>query len=110
MNFGQPLDFTLQYSPTAVGVHNGTITIVDNMARQTHTIPLSANCINTTITALPYSQNFDGVTPPDLPVDWTKLVQATVTGADVNTYASTTYAHSQPIASGCSTPPMPTRR
>ena len=96
VNFGQPLDFTLQYSPTAVGVHNGTITIVDNMARQTHTIPLSANCINTTITALPYSQNFDGVTPPDLPVDWTKLVQATVTGADVNTYASTTYAHSQP--------------
>lgn len=96
VNFGVPASFTLQFAPTTAGVHNGTITIVDNMARQTHTITLTANCINTTITTLPYFQNFDAATPPDLPVDWTKIVQSTVTAANVDTYASTTYAHSQP--------------
>jgi len=96
VNFGLNATFNLQYNPTTVGAHTGTITIVDNMARQTHTIALNGNCINTTITALPYSQNFDAVTPPDLPVDWTSIVQSTSTSAAVNTYASTTYAHSQP--------------
>lgn len=96
VNFGVNATFSLQFLPTTVGTHAGTITIVDNMARQTHTINLTANCINTTITALPYAQNFDAVTPPDLPVDWSSIVQSSATAADVNTYASTTYAHSQP--------------
>jgi len=48
------------------------------------------------VNTLPYYQNWDAVTPPDLPFDWTSIVQATVTTAYVNTFASTTYAHSQP--------------
>ncbi|HPI43515.1 MAG TPA: CARDB domain-containing protein, partial [Candidatus Cloacimonas acidaminovorans] len=48
------------------------------------------------VNSLPYSQNFDLVIPPALPFDWTSIVQAAVTTAYVDTYASTTYAHSQP--------------
>ena len=49
------------------------------------------------VTELPYMQNFDiSVIPPELPYDWTSIVQSTGTSAYVDTYASTTYAHSQP--------------
>ncbi|WP_044279130.1 carboxypeptidase regulatory-like domain-containing protein [Candidatus Cloacimonas acidaminovorans] len=48
------------------------------------------------VNSLPYFQNFDLVIPPVLPFDWTSIVQAAVTTAYVDTYASTTYAHSQP--------------
>jgi hypothetical protein len=51
------------------------------------------------IDALPYTQNWDLVTPPGLPFDWTSIVQSTSTSAFVGTYASTTYAHSQPNTS-----------
>ncbi|HNX38846.1 MAG TPA: carboxypeptidase regulatory-like domain-containing protein, partial [Candidatus Cloacimonadota bacterium] len=45
-----------------------------------------------------YTQNWEGVTAPVLPFDWTSIVQATVTSASVNTYSTTaTYAHSVPM-------------
>ncbi len=48
------------------------------------------------IVALPYFQNWDLVTAPILPFDWTNIVQSSNVGALVATYASATYAHSQP--------------
>ena len=48
------------------------------------------------IETLPYTQNWDQVTAPELPFDWTRIVQSTSTSAFVGTYSSTTYAHSQP--------------
>ncbi|MDD3143486.1 MAG: carboxypeptidase regulatory-like domain-containing protein, partial [Candidatus Cloacimonetes bacterium] len=48
------------------------------------------------IDVLPYTQNWDLVTAPALPFDWTNIIQSTSTTAFVGTYASTTYAHSQP--------------
>jgi hypothetical protein len=96
IGFGETLTFTANYAPTAEGTHAAAITIQDNMARLPHTVNLTAHCIDTTINALPYFQNFDGVTPPALPVDWNSIVQSSATAAAVNTYASTTYAHSQP--------------
>jgi hypothetical protein len=108
--FGQTATFVARYLPTAVGNHTATITVTDNMARSytftlnsngggsrlPHTIALSGTCIDTTLNTLPYVQAFDGVTAPDLPPDWTNIVQSTSTSAVVGTYASTTYAHSQP--------------
>lgn len=109
LQFGQVTTFQARYLPTAVGVHTATITVTDNQgtrhsfalnsndaSRTPHTVALSGNCIDTTLNTLPYAQNFDGVTPPELPPDWLSLVQASATAASVNTYASTTYAHSQP--------------
>ncbi|MEN6444774.1 MAG: carboxypeptidase regulatory-like domain-containing protein [Candidatus Cloacimonas sp.] len=110
--FCEAINFTARYNPTAVGNHTATITITDNLAttytitlnsgrtdrreRIPHTVSLSGNCIDTTLNTLPYTQNFDQVTVPILPVDWMKIVQSTSTSAVVETYASTTYAHSQP--------------
>ena len=96
IDFGETVTFSVNYAPTAAGAHTGTITIVDNMARQTHTVALNGNCIDTQINTLPYAQNFDAVTAPVLPPDWSAIVQSTSTSAVVATYASTTYAHSQP--------------
>ena len=96
ISFGQQLNFNLNYSPTAEGTHTATITIVDNTTRETHTITVTANCIDTQINTLPYLQNFDAVATPDLPVDWGSIIQSTSTSAFVGTYSSSTYAHSQP--------------
>lgn len=49
-----------------------------------------------TITTLPHTENFDSVTPPDLPYGWSKIVETTSSYPYVETYASTTYAVSPP--------------
>ncbi|MCK9158710.1 MAG: carboxypeptidase regulatory-like domain-containing protein, partial [Candidatus Cloacimonas sp.] len=108
--FCENLSFTARYNPTAVGDHTATITITDNLGttytlklnnegrsdRDSHTVSLSGNCIDTTVNTLPYVQNFDQVTAPSLPIDWMKIVQSSSTSAAVDTYSSTTYAYSQP--------------
>ncbi len=91
---GQSITFVGRYSPTAAGTHSATITITDN--RMTHTVALTGTSIDATIYTLPYAQNFDEVTPPALPLGWSAIVQSTSTTAVAATYASTTYAHSQP--------------
>ncbi|MCK9185548.1 MAG: choice-of-anchor J domain-containing protein, partial [Candidatus Cloacimonetes bacterium] len=48
------------------------------------------------ILSLPYSQNFDGVTAPAMPAEWTGYVNSTNTFATAETYSSTTYAVSAP--------------
>lgn len=48
------------------------------------------------IVELPYLQNWDAVSVPALPYDWTKIIESTSTSATVSTYSSTTNAHSQP--------------
>ena len=88
---GQALNFILHYAPTTAGVHTGMITIVDNITRQTHTIPLSATCVDPTIYTLPYAQNFDGATAPNLPLEWTRLVQTTSPSAYVRSTVNQFY-------------------
>ncbi|MCK9349576.1 MAG: hypothetical protein M0P41_11605, partial [Sphaerochaeta sp.] len=48
------------------------------------------------VLSLPYSQNFDGVTAPNLPAQWVGMLNPTSTSWYVDTYSSTTYAVSQP--------------
>ncbi|MDZ4122003.1 MAG: choice-of-anchor D domain-containing protein, partial [Candidatus Cloacimonadaceae bacterium] len=77
---GQSVAFTVNYAPTSAGVHNAIVTIVDNITRQTHTVEISANSLDPTIYTLPYMQNFDAVTAPALPVDWSTLVSTIGSG------------------------------
>jgi len=89
MNTGQTSSFTVAFNPATPGAHTAIVTITDNMTRLPHTVSLSGNAIDTTIYTLPYVQNFDTVIPPALPMDWTRIVQSTVTSAYVQTYTTT---------------------
>ncbi|MDZ4181922.1 MAG: carboxypeptidase regulatory-like domain-containing protein [Candidatus Cloacimonadaceae bacterium] len=92
LNFGETITFVGRYLPTAEGTHTATITVMDNMTRLPQTIALTGNCIDTQINALPYAQNFDAVTVPNLPPDWNRIVQATVTTAYAQTYTTTPFS------------------
>jgi hypothetical protein len=86
---GQSATFTVQYLPTATGNHSGTINITDDLARTTHTVALSGNCVDPTITAIPYVQNFDTATTPNLPLGWQKITAGSGTVSTVsNTFFS----------------------
>ncbi len=80
---GQTSTFSCIYQPTAAGLSNAVITIADNLnwKRAIHLIPLQGSCYDPTIYSLPYSQNFDGVTTPGLPLDWLKYVPTTSNGS-----------------------------
>ena len=76
LTIGQSATFTVQYAPTAVGTHNGTVTITDN--RGTTVVNLSGQCYDPTITAaqLPYTNSFEDIwegTPPAPVLGWTVI-------------------------------------
>jgi len=92
---GQTIPLNVVYAPTAAGTHTGTITITDDQNRIIHTVPLTATCIDPTIYSLPYAQNFDNVTAPNIPLDWTVINQAN----------NTTYAYLRTITDNSYSPP-----
>lgn len=100
---GQSLVLSVTYAPTEAGTHTATITIEDNQGtrrtinlgarnqatnRTEHTVAITGIALDATITALPYTYSFDDVTAPALPIQWSKLVQATA-AALVQTYTTT---------------------
>jgi hypothetical protein len=89
LNSFQSVSFTARYNPTAVGNHVATIVITDNLTRTEHPVDLQGSCIDPTIYTSPYVQNFDTVTVPALPIDWSKLEIAPGT---VQTNTTTPYS------------------
>jgi len=83
LNTGQTATFTVRYNPTAAGNHATTVSITDN--RMVHTVAITGTSLDATIYTLPYTQNFDTVTVPAFPVDWSSIYQATVTTGYVKT-------------------------
>ena len=102
LNTGQTVTFTARYNPLAAGAHAATITIVDNQgqtrsvqtdrSRTPHTALVSGTCIDPTIVALPYQENFDTVTAPILPVQWTSIRQSTSISAVVQTDSGSSFS------------------
>ncbi|MDD4310100.1 MAG: carboxypeptidase regulatory-like domain-containing protein, partial [Candidatus Cloacimonetes bacterium] len=98
LNTGQSITFIARYNPSSVGNHAATVTINDNLrialgsreahSRTPHAVELSGICIDPTITSLPYLQNFDAVTAPEIPVQWSRIVQGTSTQSIISTAAS----------------------
>ena len=86
---GQTINFSVLYAPTAAGTHTATVSITDNLTRVVHTVAITGTCIDATIYTLPYSQNWDAVTVPALPLGWTSIVQSSVTTAYVKTVTTT---------------------
>lgn len=68
---GQSATFTVQYAPTAVGTHVGTVTLTDN--RTVTTVDLDGTCYDPTISSFPWTENFDSVTVPNLPLGWSSI-------------------------------------
>lgn len=100
---GQSMTFNVQYSPTATGSHTAAINITDNLARLTHTVNLSGNCTDPTITSMPHTQNFDTVTVPALPLGWQKLTTGTGT---VSTVSNTSYSAPNSVLMNNSNSPL----
>jgi hypothetical protein len=69
---GQSANFTVQYAPTAVGTHTGTVTITDN--RAVTTVNLSGSCYDPSISTFPFVESFDGDT--FAPLGWTNVKTA----------------------------------
>lgn len=67
---GESTTFTVQYLPTtaAGNPHTGSVTVT--YSRTDHVINLTGSCVDPTITTFPYTENFDGVTIPNLPLSW----------------------------------------
>jgi|GEM_PF-1356358 len=90
---GASASFTVEYAPLAAGTHTGTVTIThDGGSKAYHYIDLNGICVDPTIYSgdLPYTQNFDDITAPALPLGWTKQVNSTSTYAYVQTYIYST--------------------
>lgn len=97
LNALQAMQFSCTYSPESEGTHTATISITDNQTRQTYQIPVDGSCVDLTINTLPYLQNFDTTTPPELPLNWTSLIVpgglgASVTTEDGGAYSEPNYA------------------
>ncbi|MCK4957122.1 MAG: choice-of-anchor D domain-containing protein, partial [Candidatus Cloacimonetes bacterium] len=57
------------YAPDTEGVATVNLVITDDIARATHEVDITGTCQDLNV-SLPYTQKFDGVTAPDLPIDW----------------------------------------
>lgn len=71
----ETITFDIQFVPTSIGTHTGTINITDNTGRTVHTISVMGNCVDLTAYSIPYEQNFDSVSAPSLPLDWVGWIE-----------------------------------
>jgi hypothetical protein len=86
---GENTNFTVKYEPGAEskGTHQGSVVIHYGDDGE-KLIPLTGTCVDATIyeTDLPYTENFDGVTAPALPLGWTGFINSTSSSAVIKTY------------------------
>ncbi|MDD4147570.1 MAG: choice-of-anchor J domain-containing protein, partial [Candidatus Cloacimonetes bacterium] len=92
LNIGESFVFSAVYAPTAEGEHAATITIIDNLGRTTHTVPLQGEGFDATITTLPASENWDTAVVPDFPLGWSTIYNATTTSAYLRTSTTSPYS------------------
>lgn len=73
INTGGSLAFGVNYSPGSAGVHSAQILITDNLSRELHRINVQGIGYDATIYSLPFTQNWDTATVPDLPLGWSAM-------------------------------------
>ena len=83
----QFINFDAIFAPTEVGSFSATITITGELdgpaiayaglqrpgSTFTHIVTLTGSCVDSTIREFPYTENFDSVEEPEIPVGWTVL-------------------------------------
>jgi M6 family metalloprotease-like protein len=94
LGFGQSLSFTTIFNPAIAGECSAVITISGNAAQTS--IPLSGIGFDARIASVPYTQNFDAKSSPQLPLGWTPIVASSSPSAHVQTSTSnpTSYPNS----------------
>ncbi|MDY0151024.1 MAG: carboxypeptidase regulatory-like domain-containing protein [Candidatus Cloacimonas sp.] len=86
LELGEALSVTVNYAPQNPGNHSSALTFTDSQRGRTQFgITISASATDASISALPYIQNFDAVTMPNLPSGFGKLVQSNGSDASVAT-------------------------
>ena len=105
LNFNQSTTFKVAYTPTVPTtgseIHSGYITItygepLAKSVRAVYQIHITGTCVDPRIYP-PYTQNFDSVTAPALPLGWTGYVSTTSSyPTSVYVKTSTTYPVSLP--------------
>ena len=90
LSSGESVTFEAKYQPLNAGIHSATISITDDLNRLVHTVVLSGTGIDPSIHTIPYTQNFDSVSSPNLPYAWSKIAfgSATVTTVTTDPYST----------------------
>ncbi len=78
LSLGQSRSFTVNFNPQTAGQKTATITINDNRALSI--ISLSGTCVDPRISSLTFTEEFDNVVSPALPIGWTTYSSTTSTG------------------------------
>ncbi len=68
LNTAESATFDVTFNPVNDGPLPATITVTDDITRQTYTINLTGEGFNNTVSVFPYTQNFD--LGADLPIGW----------------------------------------
>jgi hypothetical protein len=90
---GESITVDVAFVPTSAGAKAADLSI-ESSADVTYTAALSGTGFDPSIYSFPYNQNFDAVTAPDMPADWSVLNDTGNSYSDVTTNNSTSYAHS----------------
>lgn len=74
------------FTPTTTGSKTATLKFIEDSSGYLvdRTIELSGAGFDPTIYTLPYTQNFDEVTVPNLPLDWTTLINSSSSYAEIS--------------------------
>jgi hypothetical protein len=92
LSFGQTLILNVRYNPQEIGEHSGVLSVIDDLGREIRLGQTSVNkiyqgrnlsqmlflgsCYDANIVQLPYSESFDNVLCPDMPLFWSALQQS----------------------------------
>ncbi|MCK4956779.1 MAG: choice-of-anchor D domain-containing protein, partial [Candidatus Cloacimonetes bacterium] len=87
----ESITVSVAFSPNSEGAKSANLQIIDNLTRTTHDVALTGTGHDAYV-SLPYSEDFDEVTVPALPTDWSKFKDVSSSYAVIKTRASNAYS------------------
>jgi len=91
LSSGELITVEIAFTPTSIGDKSVNLSI-ESSAKVTHTASLSGCGFDPYIYSFPYTQNFDSVTPPALPDDWSYLIDNQYLYPSIETYNGVAYS------------------
>jgi len=91
---GQSSTVQVEFAPATAGAKTAYVTVYDNIEKVENKVTLTGTGFDPVVYSFPYTENFDAVTTPALPLGWTKKIVSTST-PDIYTTTSSS-PHSTP--------------